>query len=226
MDGTLIQTEVLKATSYARAINSLTDNSIQEQQVLDSFGKYVGLSKDFFSKLQEHLGISEAHIVQDRLIEKRLSIYRAILDDTDLLTLHFCPFTMGLFNKAHSDGFKVVLATMSHFSEAKRITSTMGIFKKFDLVLTRDTIQEGKPNPEIYLRAKDELGLKSEECLVIEDSVNGVKAALEAGMPVFAVTNDVTRKSVHDSKLLPTEFIVDKLEELTDSVYRFIKSKA
>ena len=98
----------------------------------------------------------------------------------------------------------------------------MGSYEKFSLVLTRDDVDEGKPDPEIYLLAAERLGLRTDECLVIEDSVNGIKAAQNAGIPVFAVTNDVTRQSVHDCRLLEPEFIVDDLNELNDRVGQFI----
>lgn len=234
LDGTLIQTEVLKATSYARAIHSLTDQQIGEKEVLDVFGEYVGLSREevvhglsnrFESLLSKNIKVSDLQTIKDVLITKRLKVYREILDDTKLLSQHFCPYTMGLFHQVHADDFKVVLATMSHLTEAKRITSIMGIYDKFDLVLTRDDVAEGKPNPEIYNKALNLLKLQPEECLIIEDSVNGIKAAQNAGIPVFAVTNSVTRKSVHDCKLLPSEFIVDRLEDLGSRVYDFINQQ-
>ena len=232
LDGTLIQTEVLKATSYAKAIRFLTKGQASENSVLDIFGQFVGLSRSevvqglanhFAEQLGNHLKTNDSKLIAERLIEKRLEESRSILDDTDLLSNHFCTFTLGLFHKVHADDLSVVLATMSHLPEAKRITSIMGIYEKFDLILTRDDVKHGKPNPEIYDLAKKRLGLQSDECLVIEDSVNGIKAAQNAGMPVFAVTNKVTRESVHNCKLLEPAFIVDQLEDLSTRVYEFIE---
>ena len=235
LDGTLIQTEVLKATSYARAIEDITKSTVTANEVLEVFGKYVGLSRtevvqglyeEFKGALEENLGSYHAENIRDSLITKRLAIYREILDDVNLLSSHFCSYTLGLFHKLQQDGFTVVLATMSHLPEAKRITEIMGIYEKFDLVLTRDDVKEGKPDPEIYLKARDLLELKTEECLIIEDSVNGIRAAQNAGINVFAVTNSVTRKSVHECELLPDEFIVDELSELIERVYGYMKLKS
>ncbi|MEM6866309.1 MAG: HAD-IA family hydrolase, partial [Bacteroidota bacterium] len=135
---------------------------------------------------------------------------------------HFCPFTLGLFNRLYQDDFILVLATMSHLPEAKKVTQTMGIYDKFNLVLTRDDVEHGKPEPDIYIKAMRVLGLESDECMVIEDSVNGILAAQNAKMTVFAVTNSITRKAVHDCGLLPTDFIVDDLNRLEENVYRSI----
>ncbi|QLG46627.1 HAD family hydrolase [Costertonia aggregata] len=127
--------------------------------------------------------------------------------------------------KVHSDNFRIVLAAMSHLTEAKRITSIMGVYEKFDLILTHDDVSFGKPNAEIYEKTRTYLSSKSEECLVIEDSVNGIKAGLVGGMHVFAVTNSVTRESVHACDLLGPEYIVDNLKDLIPKVYSFIKNR-
>ena len=231
LDGTLIQTEVLKAQSYAKAVNLLTAGDVSKQEVLHVFSKYVGLSRtevlaglygEFRDALESGLGMESDTEIQQKLIDQRLSLYREMINDAELLSGHFCPYSLGLFHKVHAEGLKVVLATMSHLPEAQRIATIMGIFDKFDLVLTRDDVNDGKPDPEIYLLAAKKLGLRPDECLVIEDSVNGIKAAQNAKMHVFAVTNDVTRQSVHECRLLDPELIVDDLGELVERVERFI----
>lgn len=49
-------------------------------------------------------------------------------------------------------------------------------------------VEKGKPDPEIYLKAANELQAHSEQCLVVEDSISGIKAAKSAGMQVLAIT--------------------------------------
>ena len=234
LDGTLVQTEVLKANSYAIAISDLTKGGVDQQQVLDVFNQFVGLSrqevvlglsKHFHQALQSALKMDDLEAIGQEVISKRLQVYREILDDMDLLSEHFCPFTLGLFHSLHQDGFKLVLATMSHLPEAKKVTEAMEIYSSFDLILTRDDVEHGKPEPDIYLKAQNLLGFGASECLVIEDSVNGILAAQNAKMPVFAVTNSITRASVHSCKLLEADFIVDDLTQLRERVYSFIQSK-
>ena len=231
LDGTLIQTEVLKASSYAKAIAQLSNNKIQEQEVLDVFEKYVGLSRpevvaglrgEFHKVLIEELGVDETDTMEERIISARLSIYSDMLDDEQLLSNFFCSYSLGLLRKAHQDGFKVALATMSHLTEASKVIEILGIRDQLDFILTRDDVDRGKPDPEIYIKAKDLLGFEKDECLVIEDSVNGIRAAQNAGIRVFAVTNSVTKQSVHDCNLLEPPFIIDNLEELVDRVYHFM----
>ena len=234
LDGTLVQTEVLKATSYARAAHILSRKAVAEQEVLDAFGSYIGQSRErvlqgltdtFKMAFQQALDTDDMEVIKQRFIDKRLEIYRAILADEQLLSKHFCKDTLGLFHTAKRKQLKVVLATMSHLPEAKRITTIMGIYDQLDMVLTKDDVVQGKPHPEIYNLAKTKLGLSEKECLVLEDSVNGIKAAQAAKLPVFAVTNAITRESVHECQLLASKFIVDDLGTLENRVFEFISHR-
>ena len=65
---------------------------------------------------------------------------------------------------------------------------------KFNFVLAGDVVSKKKPDPEIYNLALEKAGVKPEECIVIEDSKNGVTAAKAAGMHVVATTNGYTEK--------------------------------
>lgn len=235
LDGTLIQTEILKANSYALAINSLTKDAVSVQKVLDGFTNYVGLSRtevaeglveEFTPELQKNFVDDNNQSIQERVLSKRLSLYHEMINDNELLSKYFCPFNLGLLHALHKDKFLTVLATMSNLKEVDKVLDVMGIREQLDFVITREDVSEGKPDPEIYLKAKNLLHLESNECLVIEDSVNGIKSALNAGLNVFAVTNNITRQSVHASNFLTEKFIIDDNKELKSRVYGFIKQFA
>ncbi|MBS0010016.1 MAG: HAD family phosphatase [Bacteroidales bacterium] len=232
LDGTLIQTEVLKARSYAKAINQLTEGRILEEKVLKGFSSYVGLSRmevveglylEFMNELAMVYPARKADFIRQAIISKRLEIYRDMINDAGLLSGFFCPFNIGLLNSLHKDGYITALATMSHEQEATRMLDIMKIRDKLSVVVTRDSVATGKPDPEIYLKVSGMLGIMPEECLVIEDSVNGIKAAVSAGMTVFAVTNGITRESVHKAEIIDTKYIIDYLEELKPRIYSFIE---
>lgn len=65
---------------------------------------------------------------------------------------------------------------------------------KFDFVLAGDVVKKKKPDPEIYLLGLKKGGLKAEECIVVEDSRNGLLAAKAAGMNIVVTTNHYTEK--------------------------------
>ena len=68
----------------------------------------------------------------------------------------------------------------------------IGLSEQFDLTVCRDDAPHIKPAPDLYLEAARQLELEPAGCLVIEDSVNGIKAAKAAGMPTVAIPNRVT----------------------------------
>ncbi len=68
----------------------------------------------------------------------------------------------------------------------------LAISPYFETVVCRGDAEQIKPAPDLYLEAARRLGLEPESCLVIEDSLNGVKSAKAAGMPVWVVPNRVT----------------------------------
>lgn len=82
---------------------------------------------------------------------------------------------------------KVALATSSVRNGALRKLEAIGITDAFDVIVTGDEIEAGKPAPDIFLEAARRLGVSAEACLVVEDSAAGVTAALAAGMQVIAM---------------------------------------
>jgi HAD superfamily hydrolase (TIGR01509 family) len=86
------------------------------------------------------------------------------------------------------------VCTTSAEKAAKAILRSLLEDIHFDLVLAGDIVKRKKPDPEIYLLALEKTGLRPEQCIVIEDSSNGVKAAKAAGMFVVATVNDYTRQ--------------------------------
>ena len=84
--------------------------------------------------------------------------------------------------------YKQCIATGGTQEKTARKIDVVGIRKYFpeDHVFTADMVCEGKPEPDLFLLAAEKMNEKAENCLVIEDSANGIKAAIKAGMIVWA----------------------------------------
>jgi len=130
--------------------------------------------------------------------------------------------TMDFLRTVKQDNYLTGLATMSHCMQVEKVLAITNIKDQFNFVISRDEIENAKPHPEIYLRMKNKLKVEADECIVIEDSVAGIKAALSSKMNVFAVTNSITRESVQKSKLFDKKFIIENPSELKNRVYEFI----
>lgn len=85
-------------------------------------------------------------------------------------------------------GIKIGLATSTVRERAIGYLTDHDIYKYFDKLIFGDMVEHGKPAPDIYLKACEELGVQPEEAIAVEDSINGIKSAGIAGLyPVMVV---------------------------------------
>jgi HAD superfamily hydrolase (TIGR01509 family) len=234
LDGTLVQTERLKAISYARAAIELCPRALTEAEVIEGFKQVVGLSRrEVALGLIEQFGLEEtARARMDQFgvetpwqafVQIRLAIYEEMLADPDVIRNNQWPHNMALLEEARRTSCRTGLATMSYCPQVQRVLDILDLTESFDFVASRDDVEQGKPDPEIYLLVATELGVRPEACLVIEDSPSGVKAALAAGMWCIAVTTPFTREAIHAQKLLPAGHIVDTPDQLPTVVAHVIE---
>lgn len=232
LDGTLVQTEVLKAESYARAAVEL-DKSLTEDEVIDAFKDYVGLTRkevavglikrfNLESAAGTKMKVYHVHTPWQAYVDMRLDTYFKMISDPNILKEHLCPYNLGLLKWARGEGYPTGLGTMSHREEADRVLDVLGIRSEFDFIATIQDVEHGKPNPEIYNLLADELKVPHADCLVVEDSASGVEAALAAHMNCIAVTTDFTREGVHKIPPVDTLRVVDKPPVLLDTARSFI----
>ncbi|MDA1185643.1 MAG: HAD family phosphatase [Acidobacteria bacterium] len=84
-------------------------------------------------------------------------------------------------------GIPTAVATSTPGARATRMLRNSGILQEFNVVVAGDQVQRSKPLPDIYLRAAELLAVRPDRCLALEDSENGVRSALAAGMTVIQV---------------------------------------
>ncbi len=99
-------------------------------------------------------------------------------------------------------GYRVALATSSTKRNAEELLKQCGIRHYFKVIVTGNDVENGKPHPECFLKAAETLGAKPEECVVVEDSVNGVRAAKAAGMYAIAVTTSHSKEELQDADII------------------------
>jgi len=87
------------------------------------------------------------------------------------------------------ENIKLALASSGEKDRINAVLERMGIKDCFEVIVSGDDVKNPKPDPEIFIKAVDKLGLKPEECIVIEDSLNGMKAAKAAGTICFGYEN-------------------------------------
>ena len=85
-----------------------------------------------------------------------------------------------LFDAIKQHDLLTAIVTSSHLPEVKHNFSGSTYLAQFDLVITAEDVERGKPNPDCYQMAHRHQGVDAKQCLVLEDSNNGIKAALAA----------------------------------------------
>jgi len=81
----------------------------------------------------------------------------------------------------------------------------------FDVIVTKEEIKNGKPHPEPFLKTASKIEILPENCLVIEDSDNGIIAAKKAGCLVIGITTSLSREKLQE---VGADHVVDSFDEL------------
>jgi beta-phosphoglucomutase len=108
-----------------------------------------------------------------------------------------------------SNGFKLAVCSNSVRVSVELMMNKAGLTKYLDLMVSNEDVNNGKPDPEMYIKAMNYFGLKSNECLIVEDNEHGIKAAQASGGHLLIV-RDVTETNYNN--------IMDKVKEIEISL--------
>src|SRR5438874_2258054 len=97
------------------------------------------------------------------------------------------PSAKGVLEELQRMNLRLAIATSSVSASARPFLERHGVTFFFDVVVTGDEVEHGKPFPDLYLRAAGKLGMPANACLVVEDALSGIAAAMAAGMRVAAI---------------------------------------
>jgi HAD superfamily hydrolase (TIGR01509 family) len=125
---------------------------------------------------------------------------------------------VSLLEDARRNGIKLAVASSSPAEWVNTHLTRLNLMDYFEVILSGSDVTHVKPDPELYLRAAEELKILPSEAIALEDSPNGITAARSAGMYCLAVLNSVTRclDTSHASQVV--ESLADiSLEELLEA---------
>ncbi len=98
-------------------------------------------------------------------------------------------------------GIASAIATATDYERTKDYLRKVGVFEQFDRIVCATMVENGKPKPDIYLYAAQQLGLQPCECMALEDSPNGVRSAASAGC-ITVMVPDLTPPDEELGKLI------------------------
>ncbi|MBT7739267.1 MAG: HAD-IA family hydrolase, partial [Cryomorphaceae bacterium] len=79
------------------------------------------------------------------------------------------------------------------------IIKELEIYDDFDSIICGDEVDNGKPNPEMFNKTIDRFKINKNECLIFEDSLEGIKAAKNSGINVIGITSSSSHKTLKDA---------------------------
>ena len=101
---------------------------------------------------------------------------------------------MEMFELIKSKKILVGIASNAIRKNVKMILSELKIYEEFDSIICGDEVRKGKPDPEMFNETVDRFNLKKEKCLIFEDSVEGILAAVNSKVDVVGITSSTSKK--------------------------------
>ena len=200
-DGTLGDTRKVIVIAFQATLNEINCR-VSDEYIERRIG--IGAADTFRDILRSAQIEFDEKLIQ-RLVERKSQLEIELTDQVKLF-----PGARELLEALHGK-VKMGLASMNNLSVIMHMVKAYGIAKYFDTVLTADSISHSKPNPEIFLKTASNLKTNPEKCVVIEDSIFGVKAAKSANMGCIAVVTGVYSKQELEKE--KPELIVKTLKD-------------
>ncbi len=117
------------------------------------------------------------------------------------------PGVLDILEKAKQNGLKLAIGSAS--KNAVTILKRVDLLKYFDVIIDGNKVSKAKPDPEVFLNAAKELGVRPEECIVFEDAEAGVEAALNGNLHVVGIGDENT---LNKAEMVVSGFKNTKLE--------------
>jgi beta-phosphoglucomutase len=173
MDGVIVDTEPVHYFAYRQHFNHLNIDVTDEM-----YASFTGFStKNTYQKLKEMFNILED---VDGLVDYKRELFNNAFDDKEDLDL--IPGVRKLIEDLHSNGMQLIVASSASNVTIGRVFRRFGLHKYFTHIVSGEDFPKSKPHPAIFLKAAELSGHSIGECIVIEDSTNGIKAAKAAGI--------------------------------------------
>ena len=206
-DGVLFDTEKLHVIAWKKVFNS---HNIELKE--DDFTEGVGVEdKTFLKKLKENRKIKKDLKIEELVREKNKELLKIVNKENAKVFEEIKEILKFLKNK-----YKIAVASNSEKKFVLKVLKITGIYDFFDLIITRDDVENPKPFPDIYIEVSKKLKIPVENMIAFEDSETGILSAKSSGIFCIAIPATQTLE-----KLKNADIIIDKIN--LDNVKRAIK---
>lgn len=199
MDGVICHTNPHHVKAFEAFFNNYQIPYTEKEFEDHMYGKHNGYIMTHFFK--RSIDAEELK----RLEDEKESMFRDIYKDKVETIPHYLEFLTAL----RSRNFKTAVATSAPRANLDLIIKALKIEDKMDSMMSSEDVKSHKPDPEVYLKSAERVGVPPSDCIVFEDSFSGVTAALNAGMKVVGVLSTHTKE-----QLPPCNFYINDYSEV------------
>ena len=209
MDGVIVDTEPVHHYAYDLHFKQLNIPITPEM-----YASFTGNStKNIFERLKAEFNLEED--VQ-KLVETKRNLFNDAFDSKE--DLYLLDGVEDLIKELHANGMQLVLASSSATVTINRIFNRFGLHHYFTHIVSGEDFPKSKPHPAIFQHAAFLANTPVEQCIVIEDSTNGVAAAKAAG--IYCVGYDSVNSKLQDYS--KADRVISHFNELSFDVIRNI----
>ena len=211
MDGVLVDNSPFHDEAWGLICNKYGKPK-SSQEIKSIFG---GTNKIFVERLLE---ITDKKKIEEIAIEKE-ALYREIFNEHIVAPKGLLELLFDL----KKNNVRLAVGTSAPLVNLDFVLDKLDIRGFFEIMVDESQVTKGKPDPEIYLIASQKLGIKPQNCVVIEDSVFGLRAALAAGMKTIGITTTFEAEKLNIADIIInsfTEMNYDTIESLLKSSLR------
>jgi HAD superfamily hydrolase (TIGR01509 family) len=210
MDGVIVDTEPVHHFAYYQHFNEL---NIEVSDAL--YRSFTGNStRNIFQKLKAHYNLTDE---VEHLILRKRELFNEAFDLKE--DLYLIDGVEALIKDLHSNGMQLIVASSASKVTIDRVFTRFNLHQYFTHILSGEDFPKSKPHPAIFQHAASLSKAPKENCIVIEDSANGIQAAVAAG--IFCVGYDSFHSK--DQDLSKANVIVRHFNELDFGKVRDLK---
>ncbi len=226
LDGTLVETEELKAQAYALVSQELLGLPSPDWRAVALYQRLVGGTDELVAKaMVEELGLDGPLARRApgaepwrALHDLRMATYRRRVGTPRAIRGRAYNHTLSVLKAHHEAGLRVAVATSSFRDEGRRVLRALGVLGMLNAVVGRDQVSRPKPDPEGYLLAMRLLGVAPEAALIFEDSQTGLAAAVASGARWVCVATDLSREGLKSRADIDQRWVVYDPAQLNEVV--------
>lgn len=185
MDGTMVDTEVFHSMAYEEVLKHFGADYKSRFEDMDM--RRRGLLHSDVAKMT--IDEFDMNITVEEFLEYRKKAYMTKVLESDIQPRENL---IPLLKDLKSKGIRLAVASSSFQDEVQYVTKKIGVHQYFEEFVSGDQIINGKPAPDIFLRAASLLGQEPNDCIVFEDAKAGIRAGNSADMAVIAYKTDDT----------------------------------